>query len=369
MNLAKLYEEAIAKGDINNDQQQRQVLSAMQRLCDDLENSQNTWFQWIRKPQVKGIYLYGPVGVGKTYLMDLFYKNVQEERKGRFHFHHFMQQIDAQLRRRQGQKDPLRQIARDLDKTYRLLCFDEFLVNDVAYAMILAELFAALFAKGITLVITANTHPDDLYANGVQRKRFLPAIQLIKTHCEVLHLEHKKDYRLGRELLLQTYLQPLDAKTNKILAEQFAAIVTRPQEEGNLLIQNREVPFIKCGELAVWFDFKVICNLPRSHLDYLEIADRFDTIFVSNVPALTENDTVHVILLIHFIDVLYDRGIKLILSAAVPLPLLYVQGEMSQEFKRTLSRLQEMQAADYLRRHPWRHEEDLTISSSSIVSY
>ena len=160
-------------------------------------------------------------------------------------------------------------------------------------------------------------------------------------------------------MLLQTYLEPLNAKTDKILADQFASLVAKPQEEGFLMIQNRDIPYIKCGDLAVWFDFKMICNLPRSQLDYLEIASRFETIFVSNIPALTEKDTVLVILLIHLIDVLYDRGIKLVLSAAVPLSLLYVRGEMSQEFKRTQSRLAEMQAADYLQRHPWRHEDNL----------
>ena len=185
--LTKHYEAAIAEGHIRDDLQQRQVLSVMQRVNDELEAAKKTWFQWFGKPKVRGIYLYGPVGVGKTFLMDLFYQQVPEERKARFHFHHFMQQIDAQLRHRQGQKDPLRQIAVDLAKSYRLLCFDEFLVNDVAYAMILAELFAVLFAQGITIVITANTPPDDLYQNGVQRQRFLPVIHLIKTHCEIFH--------------------------------------------------------------------------------------------------------------------------------------------------------------------------------------
>ncbi|CDZ75904.1 DNA replication protein [Legionella massiliensis] len=359
MTLVEAYEDAIAKGDIRDDSTQRNVLTSMHRLMSELKQPQSSWLSWLRKPQVTGIYLYGPVGVGKTYLMDLFYQHADEPKKARFHFHHFMQQIDAQLRQRQGQKDPLRKIATDLGKSIRLLCFDEFLVHDVAYAMILSELLQALFANGIVLVATSNTRPDDLYLNGVHRKRFLPVINLINTRCEVINLTHQKDYRLGRELLIQTYLYPLDEKTDKTLAGQFASLTQEVYEQGTLLVQNREIPFIKCGEQVVWFDFKVICNLPRSQLDYLEIADRFDTVFISNIPALSSKDTIFAIMLVHLVDVLYDRGIKLIISAAVPLEQLYLEGEMVNEFKRTLSRLQEMQAADYLKRHPWRHEQNL----------
>jgi cell division protein ZapE len=358
MTVIKAYEDAISRGDINDDTSQRQVLNTMQRLMDDLGQPKPSWWQW-RKEQIRGIYLYGPVGVGKTYLMDLFYEHVKEPKKARFHFHHFMQQIDAQLRQRQGQKDPLRKIAIDLAKSIRLLCFDEFFVHDVAYAMILSELFQALFANGIVLVVTSNTLPDQLYLKGVHRERFLPVIHLLKTRCEVLSLIHQTDYRLGREPLLQTYLYPLNAKTDAILKEQFASLTQESRENGSIKVQNREVPYIKCSKQVIWFDFKVICNLPRSQLDYLEIADRFDTVFISGIPALTSKDTVFAIMLVHFIDVLYDRGIKLIISAATPLDQLYKEGEMIHDFKRTLSRLQEMQAADYLRRHPWRHEQDL----------
>lgn len=354
MMLIQQYEVAIARGDINDDARQRQILISMQRLVDDLHKPTHSWFHWRQKVQISGLYLYGPVGVGKTYLMDLFYQNVDERQKARFHFHHFMQQIDAQLRRLQGQKDPLLRIAADLAKKIRILCFDEFLVHDVAYAMILAELLQALFANDVILVATSNSRPDDLYLNGVQRARFLPAIALIKTHCEVLSLNEKQDYRLGRERQLEAYLYPLGPATDKILLEQFAAITQDIRKNETLTVQNRDIPFIQCGERAVWFDFKVICNLPRSQLDYLEIADRFNTVFVSNIPALTSNDTAPVILLVNFVDVMYDRGVQLVISAEVPLERLYLQGEMRQSFERTLSRLQEMQSADYLRRHPRR---------------
>lgn len=359
MTILNAYETATVRGDINDNASQRQVLTSMQRLMDDLNQAKPSWWQVFRKQEIQGIYLYGPVGVGKTFLMDLLYEHANEPKKARFHFHHFMQQIDAQLRQRQGQKDPLKKIATDLAKNIRLLCFDEFFVHDVAYAMILSELFQALFANGIVLVITSNTLPENLYLNGVHRERFLPVINLITTRCEVLHLVHHIDYRLGRELLLQAYLYPLNKKTQAILVEQFLSLTQMFDENGFLQVQNRDIAFIRCGMHVVWFDFKVICNLPRSQLDYLEIANRFDTVFISGIPKLTTKDTVFVIMLIHFIDVLYDRGIKLIISAAVPLEELYTEGEVINEFKRTLSRLKEMQAADYLQRHPWRHEQDL----------
>ena len=351
MNLNDAYEVAVQSGDIHDDPAQRHVLQYMQQMADELPASKPSWFKpWCPKP-VKGLYLYGPVGVGKTYLGDLFYQHVPEVRKARFHFHQFMQQIDAQLRLLQGHRDPLRYIAAKLAKTTRLLCFDEFMVYDVADAMILAELLQALFEHHVVLVATSNTQPDDLYVSGPQRARFLPAIALIKQHCEVMNLAEHTDYRVGRAPLQKAYLYPLDAAVNQALTEQFADISTTVQEGIALEVQHREIPCVKCSERAVWFEFAVICNLPRSQLDYLEIADRFDTLFVSDMPALQEQDTINVILLINLVDVMYDRGIRLVISAAVPLKELYVQGSMMNSFKRTLSRLEEMQSEDYARRH------------------
>ncbi|KTD64694.1 cell division protein ZapE [Legionella spiritensis] len=354
MSIMAAYEAAITRGDIEDDVLQRPVITTMDNLAASLVKSCKSRFIWRRPQAVQGIYLYGPVGVGKTFLMDLFFEHVGVRQKIRFHFHHFMQQIDAQLRRLQGHKDPVQVIARGLTKTTRLLCFDEFLVHDVAHAMMLAELLKALFAHGITLVATSNICPDDLYLNGIHRARFLPAIALIKSRCDVMSLHNKRDYRLGRTPDLETFLFPLNETTRARFAGQFAQLVPQPELQGSLTVQNRKIPYVQCGERAIWFDFNVLCNLPRSQLDYLEIADRFDTVFVSDIPVLGERDTARVILLIHFIDVMYDRGIRLILSAAVSLPELYGGGEMSQSFKRTLSRLQEMQSEDYLRRHPRR---------------
>jgi cell division protein ZapE len=359
MNLIAQYNNAVKRGDIVEDALQRQLLSPLETLSQALMAPKKHWFNWGKRQPISGLYLYGPVGVGKTFLMDLFYDEVALAHKKRFHFHHFMQQIDAQLRRLQGQKNPLKRIATDFAKSTRLLCFDEFMVEDVAHAMILAELLHALFDNGVALVATSNTRPEDLYLNGLHRERFIPAIAAIKSHCQVLSLGDKRDYRLGRAPELNTYIFPLGSDALEQLRRQFEALAPMAQSAGLLRIQNRDIPYIKCAEHAIWFDFKVICNLPRSQLDYLEIAEKFDTVVISDIPLLSEKDTVFAILLVHFIDVMYDRGVRLILSAAVPIDELYKEGEMSQDFKRTSSRLQEMQSADYLQRHPRRVVQNL----------
>ena len=360
MTLLEKYDAAIACNDIVDDPLQRQLLGPLNDLAEMFAKPKRRWFSFGKNQVIMGYYLYGPVGVGKTFLMDSFYDAVAISQKKRFHFHHFMQQIDAQLRRLQGQKNPLKQIAAELASSARLLCFDEFMVQDVAHAMILAELLKELFARDVVLVATSNTLPDDLYRNGPHRVRFLPAIAAIKSHCLVVSLGDKRDYRLGRLPELDTYVTPLGDAARSELARQFNMLAPTGQTITVLSVQNRDIPCVMCRERIVWFDFRVICNLPRSQLDYLEIADRFDTVFVSDIPRLEEKDTVFAILLVHFIDVMYDRGIRLILSAAAPVDELYTRGEMSQEFRRTSSRLHEMQSADYLKRHPHRYEQSIS---------
>lgn len=354
MSILARYQQAVFNQEIEDDLRQREVVCELDRLAGELSLPRRSWFARIRGLQSKGIYLHGPVGVGKTFLLDLFYQYLPYRYKARFHFHHFMQQVDAKLRQLQGEKNPLQKIALELSKSVKLLCFDEFMVHDVAHAMILAEFLQALVTRGVVLVMTSNTAPEHLYLNGVQRARFLPVIALIQQHCQVLRLEEKKDYRLGKAPLFEAYLCPAGPEADQKLNQQFMSLASSVEEKGALRVQNRAIPYIKCSVRAVWFDFAVICNLPRSQLDYLEIADRFDTVFVSNVPVLTEKDTAAVILLMHFIDVMYDRGVRLLLSAAVPLEQLYRKGEMLKEFKRTLSRLHEMQSLDYMG-HPPKH--------------
>lgn len=359
MTLMEEYDGAILRSEIENDPVQRNVIIQLQRVADALTTKQRRWFPWRQKQSIQGVYLYGAVGAGKTFLIDMFYQYVAIEKKARFHFHHFMQQIDHQLRQLQGQKNPLMTIAAHIASTTQLLCFDEFLVDDVADAMILGELLKAILTHNVVLVASSNTAPDDLYRNGVQRDRFLPAIAEIKRHCQVVSMRQNSDYRLGRAPFSEAYLYPLNAATKSILLNQFLAIAGCADDDVELMIQNRPVPCIKCNNRAVWFSFNTLCNSPRSQLDYLEIADRFDIVFVSDIPQLTRDDLARVILLIRLIDVMYDRGIRLVVSAAVPVNELYLQGPMQKEFERTLSRLQEMQSEDYLRRHHRRSVQEL----------
>lgn len=349
MTLMTEYDEAIARGDIDDDALQRDVILSLQRLADAIQHPRHFWFRPRQKALIQGLYIHGPVGAGKTFLMDLFYRSLNERHKSRMHFHQFMQQVDGQLRRLQGQVDPLKKIARTMAKTVRVLCLDEFLVQDIATAMILAELLQFLYAEGLILVMTSNTCPDNLYLNGLQRVRFLPAIALIKKHSQVLNLAEQRDYRLGRTPLAKTYLHPLNASTDAIMEEQFNQIAQGQFEHDPLIVQGREIKTLRRSGQAVWFEFDAICYLPRSQLDYLEIAQRFTTVFVSHIPELTEKDTVRALLLTHFIDVMYDCRVRVVLSAAVPIDKLYLQGEVSVAFKRTKSRLQEMQSVDYLR--------------------
>ena len=349
MDLMTRYDAAVGRAEIKDSPKQRQVLNDLQCLSDALVKPARSW--WGMKKSVKGLYLYGPVGVGKTYVVDLFYQNLSMKNKKRFHFHQFMQEIDAQLRALQGEKNPVRRIAADLAKSTRLLCLDEFLVHDVADAMILAELLRALYEHDIVLVAAANTAPDDLYWKGVQRERFLPAIALLKQHCQEIELTEPYDYRRGRTPLIHTYMTPLNEASQMALMQQFNVLAKAPAQNVDLTVQQRLIRCVQCCERVVWFTFDELCNVPRCQLDYLELAERFDTVFVSDIPALSLDDTGRVLLLIHLIDVMYDRGIRLIVSAEVPADSLYLEGPLLKSFQRTVSRLEEMQSMDYLQRH------------------
>lgn len=348
MTLLAVYEKAIESGTIKNDPLQRDVLVHMQQVVEQLADSRRSWFRRGRAT-VKGIYLYGPVGGGKTYLMDLFYHHVPVKHKIRMHFHHFMQQVDAQLRHLQGKKNPLQHIAAQFARQYRLLCLDEFLVHDIADAMILAELLKGLLSHHVVLIATSNTRPDDLYLNGLQRARFLPAIELVKTHCHVMALADNQDYRLGRTPLMQAYLHPLTDANHQVMRQQFKKMALHYTNNQCLSIQNRDIPCERQGERVVWFRFDVICNIPRSQLDYLEIAGCFDIVFISGVQALTNRDTAKAILFKNLIDVMYDKNIRVIISSAVPIEQIFdIDGAQASSFQRTVSRLYEMQSVDYL---------------------
>jgi cell division protein ZapE len=345
MNFAELYQAELEKNHFQQDDNQRRVVEAMQSLAEELQSSQSWYKNLMSSKSIRGIYLWGSVGAGKTFLMDLFYQNIIISKK-RFHFHQFMQTVDLKLRALQGRKDPLLIIAAEFAKECKLLFIDEFLVNDIAYAMILAELLQALYKHKIVLITTSNTEPDNLYRDGLQRARFLPAIALLKTECQVIGLQGKCDYRLEKGSNLKTYLFPLTHDTNHTLNSQFQKISKKIEDPGQIIIQNRAIPFEKKSREAIWFDFEVICKLGRSQLDYLELSDIFPTIFISNIPQLQGNEG-QALLFTYLVDILYDKKTRLIVSAQVPLNELYPMNN-KKFFMRTISRLEEMQSSEYL---------------------
>jgi cell division protein ZapE len=300
---------------------------------------------------VQGLYLWGGVGRGKTFLVDLLFESAHGLRKRRQHFHRFMADVHARLNALPEQPDPLAVVAVDLAADARLLVLDEFVVADIGDAMILARLLEHLFAAGVTLVTTSNTAPKNLYRDGLQRARFLPAIALIESHCQVHELVSGTDYRLRQLTQAPVYLSPLGADAEHTLEACFAMLSANIQSEpGPLTLLGRTLPVKAMAEGAVWFDFATLCEGPRAVADYIEIARSFHTVLISGVPQFDGNHDDAARRFVHLIDEFYDRNVNLILSAAVG-PLDLYRGErLAHAFERTSSRLIEMQSADYLAR-------------------
>jgi cell division protein ZapE len=300
-----------------------------------------------------GLYLWGGVGRGKTFMVDLFFESLPFEAKLRIHFHRFMQRVHRALQRLAGTTDPLRRVADEFAAEARVLCFDEFFVSDIGDAMILGELLDALFARGVTLVATSNVAPDRLYENGLQRRRFLPAIALLQRHCRVLNVDGPIDYRLRVLERAEIYHAPLDPGADAQLARAFDDLVP---ERGSvqhgiaLEIEGRSIPCRSCGDDVAWFEFADLCQGPRSQNDYIELARIFHAVLLSNVPILRADDEDAARRLISLVDEFYDRNVKLIVSAAAPIDRLYQGERLKFEFERTRSRLLEMQSHDYLAR-------------------
>jgi acetoacetyl-CoA synthetase len=297
----------------------------------------------------RGVYLWGGVGRGKTLLMDLFYGCLPFEDKTRQHFHRFMAGVHGNLKTLKDQPNPLDVVADRLAERTRIICFDEFAVGDIADAMILGNLLTALFARGVTLAATSNIRPQDLYRNGLQRQQFLPAIHLIERHTDVLHVEGQQDYRLRVLERADVYQFPSDAAAERHLAEYFAAIAPdEPELDGQLEVLGREIPYRCHADGVIWFDFRALCDGPRSQDDYIELSRCYQTVLVSNVPQLDATLENQAHRFIALVDEFYDRRVKLILSASVPLDALYRGKRLQHDFARTRSRLQEMQSYDYL---------------------
>jgi len=349
------YRAGVLAGMWQDDPAQAGALAAFDRLWRELgEASTPSLWQRLRRRDVqsaRGIYLWGRVGRGKTFLCDLFFEAAPLVAKRRVHFHRFMQGVHAQLRTLEGHSDPLVDVAARIAEQVRLLVLDEFFVGDIGDAMILGNLLRALFERGVVLVTTSNTQPAQLYKEGLQRERFLPAIALIEQHCEIVELVSPQDWRLRALKQAPVYYTPPGATAERALLAAFNRVARgQVQHDFVLALNGRELVARQEAHGVIWFAFDVLCEGPRAVADYIELAKAYHTILVSNVPQFTPQTDDAARRFIELVDEVYDRGVNLVLSAAAPIIDLYDGERLRAEFARTESRLIEMQSADYLAR-------------------
>lgn len=354
------YQQALVADDFSYDPAQEKAVQALQALYQELVDEQlslkpwSKFISWLLFKEYKpilGLYLWGGVGRGKTYLMNIFYESLPIEKKLRAHFHHFMYSIHQQLKDLAGQQNPLPIIAKRMAVQYKVICFDEFFVSDITDAMLLGTLFEALFKEGVILVATSNIPPNELYKNGLQRARFLPAIALINQYCQVFNLDSGIDYRLRTLTQVEIYHYPLDASANDNLNNYFNQLAHDGEISHKAInIEGRNISIVQQAQGILMIDFASLCEGPRSQRDYMEIASVFHTVLLRNVPQMGEASTGDDIArrFLALIDEFYERQVKLIISAAVAVEHLYVGGKLTFEFKRCRSRLIEMQSKEYL---------------------
>jgi len=353
MNVEEFYAQALTQRGFSADDAQRRAVQRLQRAYDEWvafkARRSSAIKRLISRPEVpRGVYMWGGVGRGKSFLMDSFYSAVPVVRKTRLHFHEFMRAVHAQLDELKGMADPLDAVAQRVAKKYRLICFDEFHVSDIADAMILYNLLRALFDNGVSFVMTSNYRPDDLYPDGLHRDRMLPTIALLKERLDVLNVDAGVDYRKRVMEQVRIYHTPLGAEADRALRHAFAGIAEAADEDPRIRIESREIRALRRAGGVIWFDFATLCGGPRSQNDYLEIASRFHTVILSGIPAMSAAMSSEARRFTWLVDVLYDHKVKLIMSAAVPPEELYTQGILSNEFHRTVSRIMEMQSREYM---------------------
>lgn len=348
----EIYQHLVTNGGYSADPEQRKAIEELDRIWAELRAYPvSGWLAKIRGKQrkpVNGLYLWGGVGRGKTWLMDLFFDSLPGTHKQRIHFHRFMARVHAALRAKRSTRNPMAEIARDWSKHCRVLCFDEFFVSDIADAMLLGGLLQALFAEGVTLVATSNVAPDDLYRDGLQRARFLPAIESLKDHCLSLHVAGESDYRLRLLQRSEIYLPALDEHAETSLGTAFTKMSAGCSLATELEVNGRILQARKRSDGIIWFDFKELCEQPTHVADYIEIARAFNTVLLSGVPLMDETNADATRRFINLIDEFYDRNVKMLLSAASPIDQLYTGKRLVFEFQRTASRLTEMQSDEYL---------------------
>lgn len=353
MNVRDYYQHVLEERGYQADPAQLAAVARLQQAYDEwvgfrAERSSRLKRLINRPPVPRGIYLWGGVGRGKSFLMDSFYAVVPVVRKTRLHFHEFMRAVHRELDQQKAVEDPLEIVADAIARRHRLICFDEFHVADIADAMILYNLLRALFERGVSFVLTSNYAPDLLYPNGLHRERLLPAIALLKDQLDVLEVDAGTDYRRRIMTQVDAYHTPLGPVADAALAQAFSRIAETAEEDPRIRIESREVTSIRRAGGVIWFDFATLCGSPRSQNDYLELASRFHTVILSDVPRMSAEMASEARRFTWLIDVLYDHRVKVVMSAEVAPELLYTEGLMSNEFQRTASRIAEMQSRDYL---------------------
>jgi cell division protein ZapE len=347
--VVALYEEHLARRGFVDDPAQRRAVERLQRLYEEWsaykKKRSNALTRLLVHPDLpKGVYLWGPVGRGKSFLMDAFFLCVPLVRKRRVHFHHFMREIHRELDELRGTEDPIAAVADKVSREYRLICFDEFHVSDIADAMILGRFLEQVMDRGVEFVMTSNYPPDGLYPSGLQRERFLPAIELLKTRLDVIGVDNGTDYRRLKMEKMRVYHVGSDAPLAKIFDE----LRDVEEEKQPLDVEGRAIPYRKRAGGLVWFDFDVLCGGPRSYTDYVDLARRFHTVMLSNVPRMSPKESDAARRFTWLVDILYDDRVNLVVSAEAEPEHLFPAGEHAAEFQRTVSRLHEMQSVEYL---------------------
>lgn len=347
------YNKLLKSGHFTHDIAQECAIVTLDQIWQEIvladQKSKRFFGKFSKKTYPHGLYMWGGVGRGKTWLMDSFYNLLPIQKKMRMHFHHFMQYVHQQLNLSKGQQNPLELLAKNIHKDYLVICFDEFFVSNVTDAMILSDLFQYLFKLGTTLVATSNIAPDGLYKDGIHRDRFLPTIELVKQNCRILNVDAGVDYRLRLLKQAQLYKAPISDESDRWLTQQFL-LLTQDQSICNdcIEVNHRKVKTLSYTNEILWCEFDVLCREPRSPSDFIEIANRFNTVLVSNVPHLTDQVNDITRRFIYLIDELYDRKVKLIMTSADSILELYEGERLAFEIERTRSRLLEMQSAEYL---------------------
>ncbi len=346
-----LYQQYIGQCLIRSDPAQLEALQHLDALHRDILDLRSVpWYRrWQRRERLRGLYLWGGVGTGKTLVMNFFYRALPDGMAWRIHFHRFMQWVHQRRQSLGERQDPLHQVATELAARYPVLCLDEFVVTDITDAMILYGLLQTLFAEGVVLVTTSNTPVSELYRSGLQRDRFLPAIQLLERHTLLLPVDRGHDYRMAFLQESSVYHSRLGPETDTAIRNTFRNLAgIHESGQDHIQIASRNIPVVATGAGVVWFDFPVLCEGNRSRSDYVEIGRQFHTLLLTNIPVLDNSQNDPARRLIELVDVLYDQAVNLILSAAAPPDALYTGKRLADPFRRTVSRLHEMSSAEYL---------------------